>query len=346
MPPNSPVFIVGNQRSGTSWLANILNRSRFLSLYYEPFEKELGLFDDFPEEPIYLEAFSASLAARFLNDFDALLRKKKRLLRIDTKQGQAIHATIFELLHRLSGYGVSIKPRFVRQMRVLNQWHGRHLFANFIQKDKAAAPLIKETRLHLKIEAILKELPESKMILLSRHPYPVIKSTVNWFAKGSLCEFRKKMDYFLDVYRTQHALKDYVEVVEKNINADIESKLLVHWIISNDHLMRVADKYPSRVLFLPYESLCKNTKDCVLELADFLQLDFSEMKDYVMESSTTKGRAGIVDTKRMSSAYYKQWMQGVDERLYGKILEYAEMSLAIQRLQSEYADDIPKSCGA
>lgn len=333
------LFLVGNRRSGTTWLANILNRSKALSLYYEPFEKGLGFFDDFPEQSIYLDHFSKSLSNRFNEGLKKIIQKKEGLWRINKRYGQIFNCLAVNLLHSLSQYGFCYKERSAKQMRVIHQWHGRQKFSNLIEKNVKTVPLIKETRLQLKLEGILKAVPASKMILMARHPYPVIKSTIGWFAKGRLGELRKKIDYFLDIYKTQYALENYYHIVTENINADVESKLLVHWIICNDNLIRVSEQEPEKVLFITYESLCKDTLSVVQRIADFLRIEFSELEDYVNSTSTTMGDHGIVDTKRISSVHYKRWIRDVDEKLYKKIVEYANISNAIKCLQREYYEE-------
>ena len=160
--------------------------SRGLSLYYEPFEKGLGLFDDFPEEPVYLDHFSDSLAIRFSNALKATISRKDRLWHINTRYGQLANCLVVNFLYKLSSCGFSYKRMSAEQLRVLGQWHTKHKFANLLEKDVNPIPFIKETRLQLKTEAILKALPTSKMILIARHPYPVIKSTTHWFRTDRL----------------------------------------------------------------------------------------------------------------------------------------------------------------
>jgi len=336
MRNNKLLFLVGNRRSGTTWLANILNRSKALSLYYEPFEKGLGFFDDFPEQFIYLDNFSESLENRFIEGLKKLIQKKEGLWRINKRYGQIINCLAVNLLHGLSQYGFCYKERSVKQMRIIHQWHGRQRFSNLIEKNVKTVPLIKETRLQLKLEGILKAVPASKMILMSRHPYPVIKSIVGWFEKGRLGELRKQADYLLDIYKTQYALRNYYEIVTKNINADVESKLLVHWIVCNDNLIRVAEQYPEKVFFITYEGLCKDPLSIVQRIADFLHIKFSELENYIISTSTTTEDYGIVDTKRISSLHYKRWIDKIDQSLYKKIVEYADISNAIECLQGEY----------
>jgi len=332
------LFLVGNRRSGTTWLANILNRSKALSLYYEPFEKGLGFFDDFPEQPIYLDNFSESLTNRFIEGLKKLIQKKEGLWRINKRYGQIINCLAVNLLHSLSQYGFCYKARSARQMRVIHQWHGRQRFSNLIEKNVKTVPLIKETRLQLKLEGILKAVPASKMILMARHPYPVIKSTIGWFEKGRLGELRKQADYLLDIYKTQYALKKYHEILANNSSADLESRLLVHWIICNDNLIRIAEKYPQKVFFVTYESLCRDPLPAVKQIADFLRIRFSELEEYMIISSGTTGDYGIVDTKRVSSVHYKRWINTMDQQIYKKIVEYASLSGAIRRLQAEYEE--------
>ena len=61
LTPNSIVFILGCQRSGTTWLANIFDSSPDTLLFMEPFSVPYGIFPDFPESSYVLERTSPFL---------------------------------------------------------------------------------------------------------------------------------------------------------------------------------------------------------------------------------------------------------------------------------------------
>lgn len=54
--PSSLLFVLGIQRSGTTWVANIFDASPDTLLFMEPFAPACGLFPDFPETGYFLNS--------------------------------------------------------------------------------------------------------------------------------------------------------------------------------------------------------------------------------------------------------------------------------------------------
>ena len=329
-------FLIGNQRSGTTWLGSILHHSGQISYIYEPFEKNLGIFDNFPEEPILLNEFSISLEQIFKSGLKKAFEIKKKFTIIKPIYKQYFYAYLLENMPRLSLRIISDDRNYIKKVKVINQWHGKNFKTNLINEEPNNHFLIKETRLHLKLNAIKNALPNSRYVLLLRHPYPTIMSTLKWFQRGKLQELKNKLDCILDIYKTQHGLENYHELINHNINADIDDKLLVHWIIFNEELLRFYKMNPDNSFLVTYETLCKNVQETSQKVCDFIGLNYKKMANYVRETSTIYEGNGIVDVKRISNIYYKSWRNNINEDCYRKILKFRSKFESINMLEEEY----------
>ena len=76
----SLVFILGCQRSGTTWLANIFDASPDTLLFMEPFAPGYKIFPEFPAASIFLDNSSSELNHLLKVDMQARIYQNKSLL--------------------------------------------------------------------------------------------------------------------------------------------------------------------------------------------------------------------------------------------------------------------------
>lgn len=342
----APLFLLGNQRSGTTWVTNVLNRSRAVMIFYEPFEKGLGVFPDFPEEPVYVGRPSSGLSAALREQYAAMLEHQSRYFR-RARPTRYLAARACDGLVRAGrrGFGVGLshaRLMALEQLRVINQWHGDYIRGHLTPKGAAVRPFIKETRLHLKLGVLAAAFPDTRICLILRHPYPVIRSTVKWFEQGRLQELRRKLTYFFDIYRSQRLLPNLPDdVLEMGLEGDVETKLLAHWLIANETALDFCERHPGLAMAITYESLCKQPLHGFRRLFEFYDLAFDDdTQNYVTASSaaTPEREPGIVDTRRDSTAKYRDWLhEGLTEDpLYLRIRTHVPASRALARVATEY----------
>ena len=78
--PESLIFVLGCQRSGTTWLANILDSSPDILLFMEPFSIPFNIFPEFPEPSFFLDHSSPHLDHFLQTEFPTRLMQYKTLI--------------------------------------------------------------------------------------------------------------------------------------------------------------------------------------------------------------------------------------------------------------------------
>lgn len=341
-----PLFLLGNQRSGTTWITNVLNRSPAVMIFYEPFEKGLGAFPDFPEEPVYVERPSSALRTALGGQYAAMLDRQSRYFR-RSRLTRYLAACACDALVRAGhcGLGVGLsrgRLKALEQLRVVNQWHGEYIRQHLTPKGASVRPFIKETRLHLKLGTLRTVFPDTRIALIMRHPYPVIRSTVKWFEQGRLQELQRKLTYFFDIYRSQRLPADLpAEVLEMGLEGDVENKLLAHWLIANETALDFCERHPESALVLTYEGLCRHPLHDFRRLFAFYGIEFDDIsRRYAAASSSTRPSTepGIVDTHRDSAIQFRNWLhEGLaEDPLYLRIRTYLPASRALAQVAAEY----------
>lgn len=334
-----PLFLVGTQRSGTTWVANVVNRSREVALFFEPFQKGLGLFDAFPEEPVYLESASKSLIDSLLSQHGGMVSRAERFYPQE-KWKRLAAGKLVDKLYNLSRTGLSYRSGLVRQLRVTQQWHGDKVWEHLVHKEPPLRPFVKETRLHLKVPVLFQTFPHTRIALLLRHPYPVIVSILKWFERRSLSELKRKLEYIFDVYNSQNFLDARErELVDLALKGSIEDKLLAQWFISNDRAVAFCESNEIAAKIFVYEALCKNPLKQFEEMFEFYGLEFeAPVKEYILNSSSQERAAsGVVDTRKNSGKKYSEWLDDIsNKKLYEKIKYYGLSSRAYKYALKEY----------
>lgn len=317
------IYIVGTQRSGTTWVGNVLNRSRDVMYFYEPFQQNLGLFDSIYSEGVLIRRPSEKFVASLRHQHSELFSLNERSFPLNM------------FLRYVMGTGINALSRTRgsawRRLAVINQWTGGKVREHLVAKNSILRPLIKETRLHLNLNLLKDAYPDCRTVLLLRHPYPVVESMIKWMARGHLMETKRHIECAFEVYRSQDEIYDAMPKAVQMMTGSFKEALVAQWFITNDFALAASP------MLLSYESVCKNPTERFAELFAEVDLDFSsEVIAYVRETSEGPADSrGIVDTHKNSSKVYKAW-SGDDREIMRAIESLADTSRAFSIVQKEY----------
>ena len=309
----SLVFILGTQRSGTTWLANIFDSHPDCLHFYEPFAPAYGIFPYFPDEFVYLEPPSNRIAARLRHDLPRLVERRSRLF-------DPVHATErqfqFEawLMGELELWGRRARvgaPAFASQFNLLHLNRiGQQPVAYFHKSHHIRVNAIKEVRLYFKVPFLADTFPEARFIHVLRHPAAVVNSMMNFLQRGRLVEIRDHIHDFADTVAAQPRFEAYRPLLERIRSGTLPEKLAAYWRVANETLAADAASLGGKSFPLVYEDLASDPLSRVSSMFRWCGLAMSPATDaYVRDSSTSRSeRKTVLDTNRVSATYYRDWV--------------------------------------
>ena len=337
------VFLLGTQRSGTTWLANIFDSHPQCLHYYEPFAPAYRLFPYFPSEFQYVAPPSLALAKRLRIDVPRLQSHRSKLF-------DPVHATRrqFELEARVMAKLETAYRRFhLTPLRFAAQFNLLHLNrlgqkpVAYFEKGDIHVTAIKEVRLYFKATFLADAFPEAQFVHVVRHPAAVVSSMDTHMKQGRLIEIQAHIGRFVAEVRAQPALARYQPVLERVRPGHLFDTLAAYWRIANEELRYELSELPTRSLSLVYEDLATDPLARVSEMFAWCGLPAAASTDeYVRASSTSRtDRRTVLDTNRVSAVYYRDWVAKVSP----EVLVSVERICGDSPLMTRFAPFYPRT---
>ena len=180
------VFVLGVERSGTTWVSNILEAHPNTCVYMEPLSSSVSGFKSWPGRFTKLE--DTDLYAQYFQDEFASLKHRRRFLFTRYFDGR-LAWDVDDTLANLIKYYIKIDS--ARDFQELN-FHRVNDHFNFPSKN-GKLTILKEVRINYKAEIIKRINPNAKVIVPIRGYGPVVESIDKCFRKGSLVDLKKDM---------------------------------------------------------------------------------------------------------------------------------------------------------
>jgi len=313
--PRDKVFILGTQRSGTTWIANIFDSHPDCLHFYEPFAPAYGLFPYLPHEFEWVEPPALWLRERLRADFPRLIDKRSRLFDPvrATRSQFMLEAALMRFIARIAH-----KSHTKRHFRFADQFNLIHLNrlgqdppAWFAKNPEPSHMAVKEVRAYFKVLLLADAFPRARFIHVMRHPAAVVNSMQRYLERGKLVEIRAHISGFADAIAAQDRFRGYTDLLDVVRHGGRNDQLAAYWRIANESLVeQFAMLDPARVRALVYEELATDPIERTRELLAWCGLEMpATVEDYVRGSSTSRSdRRTELDTNRVSATYYKDWV--------------------------------------
>lgn len=273
------IFILGVERSATTWVANILDHHPKTEVYMEPLSQFNSRFKRWPGRFITLENIEQKVNY-FIKEFGIL--KKHNLF----------------LLTRLSStptaWQTDLKlAKFLTQKQLASDSIKDFLELNFhrkgrqitVPKKRPLQTIIKEVRLNFNAELIYKIEKKVKTLVVIRDLASCIRSILVQIGEGNLVELSKELKQQYGKISPQTVCEYWFESYSTLIDT-LQNQQIPHRIVS-------------------HTSLIKNPNSTVDEMFQFLNLPVTHEVKYYLQLSNQPGR-GKHNTNRNSKILLEQ----------------------------------------
>ncbi len=337
---NPLLFLLGCQRSGTTWLANMLDASPYSRVFMEPFSAPYGIFPEFPDASSFVESSSPELEHLLRTEMPTRLSRYKTFL-LRKSLVDPLWFRLDRALARATGHLGRIGLRGLRQrarrfeLLNLNRMNGEApLF------PKAAVPslwCIKELRLAGKIPLLLTAFPDARFVVIVRHPCATVHSILTWFDRGRLTELRKDMETYLEKLELQPISKRHAELLARCREGNLAHRLALYWRVSYETMLRHLENHPS-FRCVVHEELASRPREVARELWHHVGLEWTRSVDDYLEYSSGRDvdTSDPLVTVRKSATYFSSWTDEISEEIRGSVLEITSDSFLMPRFEPFY----------
>lgn len=336
-----PIFLLGTERSGTTWLANIFDTSPETLLFMEPFAPDYHIFPEFPDATYFLEHSSPFLQGLLKDKLPERLLKYKHLLNdssLTAPRWFQLERSIVSSTKRLSRFMPFILRERFRKFELLNLNRFESAFPVPLKHNNPPVWVIKELRLAGKIPILLDAFPNASFVVIIRHPAATIHSMLNWFQKGRLGELRQDMHTFLERIEVQNVADSYRDLIDKARQGDLVCRLALYWRMSYEVMCGQLHDLP-RAHILPYEKLSVEPLSTTKEIFSQVGLEWSQaLEEYVLHSTSESAGKGssVINTVRDSRTYYQSWTQTISDTTFQTVMSMVGDSVLMELFQPHY----------
>lgn len=299
------LFILGIERSATTWVANLMEAHPATRVYVEPLSIYTSRFKQWPDR--FQEITDPEEKARYFKSEFAILKQHKEWLL--TKWSQSRYAWQFDLWFS----NLLVRKKIATETAIdFSEINFHRKAQQCVEKyDEIELEIIKELRLNFNAHIIADIDANAKILVVIRNLFANIRSILKHINQGSLVE-----------------LKSLLEEFYGDVNEDTVYK---YWKDSYNHLLEKLDQTGVEYLILQHSELIKNHEQGVKKMCDIAGLsDSAPILNYLF-ASNRKG-AGIHDTNRDHAELLKGNKRAKDE-VWPKIQAIYEHSDLHPKLQ-------------
>lgn len=340
MMSRPPIFLLGCQRSGTTWLANIFDTNPATLLFMEPFSVPYALFPEFPGTNTFVEKVDEDLAAWLRECLPKRLLRYKHFVcerSITHPSWFQVDRWLARLVGRATRFGPASMQNAAKWFELLNLNRAEKL-SPICQKD-SEAPFwcIKELRLAGKIPLLLEAFPNAQYAVLIRHPAATVHAIETWFSRGRLIELQRDLTTYLDDLQSQPIAGPYRAQIERCRNGSMAHRLALYWRVSYETIARRLEGNAD-CHFVTYEELATEPRRVVAALWAKLGLQTTDSLDAYLQSST-KRDSNVIDplsTQRHSASHYDRWQNAIEPGTLDDVAEIVSGSPLLERFAPFY----------
>lgn len=320
------VFLQGSPRSGTTWLAKIIDSDPNVLYRHEP--DSINVRPDIPFVPTF-DAASQDLQ---------VVREYIEQLCGEAASKSSGSQPMFDKDFR--GAGAELCRRFIilalksgERLPAVGKIFTELQIPDFIQPNSAVMPtlFIKSVSSLCRTFMFSQAYPQSKFVHILRHPCAYVASTIRGKKLGLLSD-----DAYIETLASMPEAQQYGLSLDSLSAMSRIEQLAARWMLQNSKVideMRDSNNYRQVI----YEDLCNDPYTVVASLFDFLALRMSQQtRNFIASSSAAKsGETRYFDLTRDSAAAASSWRQELSEQQIEQVKSVVSRSPAGQLYFSE-----------
>jgi len=318
-------FVLGCERSGSTWLSNVLDAHSDVEFYMEPFADYANLFPGLAGRNIYMDHCSNGVANILVEGYKRLPCNKYLFFysRERSLYWKSIDSFIANLLVRIGRWKhLKILSR-TNQFNLLNLNLKNVPIKWQVKKNGPFEVVVtKELRLNFKVGLIRKIFPQAKYIIIVRHPGAQVASILRLFKRGNLSELRKSLHSLYEHLNASDRFEKYSNYYQCfDVGCDVKGMLLLWWLINYETVIGDCRRFGVDYKVVYSEDLSEDTESEYRKIFSFLGLDFTQdVKNYIAYSTVeavgnVKADSLPLDTIRDSSRYSKESISNIDKEM-------------------------------
>lgn len=328
-----PLLILGVERSGSTWVANIVDAHPRTQLYMEPFSPRIDVFPDFPDRLVYVSRGNRHLHEHVRTRLDRLPHYKypfPHRFHSSRVERELIYRGLYPISdfgnRILNGLGWGPSLRHLR-FKNLNKNRIENPSLNRLSKTRPRSVVaIKELRLNLKVGLIADLWPDARVAVILRNPLSQVASILRLLDDGALHELRGALYAFLEAARSCARFDTYQDALIEADDDDLLHRAVAYWFLNYDVLLQDLEQYELSHRLVRHEDISRDPHEETDGLLRFVGLKPGPSTDQYLTWSTesTNEAASVMDTRRDSQTYYLEVLRSIDEELQNRFFEAAE----------------------
>ncbi|MBS3913929.1 MAG: sulfotransferase [Bacteroidetes bacterium] len=269
--PNNTLLLFGMPRSGTTWLAKMIDSHPDVIYRHEP--------DSEKKIPIPLITQSNERYDEIVGEYG------RGILNLRTIKTCG-KAPFFNKSY-FNPFTASLLVGSVYLAKLAKRVNVSIKIIEHLASDKDLCLLWKSIESVGRIETIMAGMPECKMIYIIRHPCGQIASVLN----GEKSRYFSSAIQTADDFGVFERLLDTDAAKQRNLTLDqLKSctpiqRLAYRWLLYNEHALNSLKKYADRSFVVRYEDVCEKPLDMLKDIFDFSELVWhSQVETFINNS--------------------------------------------------------------
>lgn len=340
------IFILGIQRSGTTWAANIFDASPDTLLFMEPFAPSFGLFPGFPETSFFLNSAPPEITRQLREDMHRQLYRRKFLFSSRSLRDPRyfrVERGVARMLESFSNYIPQTISHRGSQFGLLNLNRMERSYPIYPKFGTPQHRVVKELRFAGKIPLLLDAFPSARYLVVVRNPHATVHSMLNWFAQDRLSELRSELNSFIEKLEVQSIGSEYKKLIAAIGRDDLARRAALYWRVSYETMVRKLDGNTAFRL-LPYEALASQPTSIATDLFEWAGIPWApSVTEYITYSSGENPKEpGAINTVRRSASYYLSWRDKICKEVIQAVDEMVTDSFLMENFRPFYEPDIAR----